>query len=52
VSTGTGPKQFTAAQLSGLSGNGKKQHPTDPSVRGPVLRIGPTGTKYWLFRYK
>lgn len=52
VSTGTGLKRFTAAQLAGLSGNGKKQDLTDPAVRGLVLRIGKTGTKYWLFRYK
>ncbi|MBS0399804.1 MAG: DUF4102 domain-containing protein [Proteobacteria bacterium] len=52
VCTRKASKRFTSAQIAALTGNGKKRDLPDPSVPGLILRIGPTGTKYWLFRYK
>jgi hypothetical protein len=44
--------RFTTAGLSALSGTGKSYDVSDPAVLGLLIRIGPTGSKRWLFRFK
>lgn len=46
------PRRLTASLIAGLQSSGKKRDISDPAVRGLVLRIGPSGNKYWLFRFK
>jgi hypothetical protein len=45
-------RSITASLIAGLQPNGRKRDIADPAVRGLVLRIGPSGNKYWLFRFK
>src|SRR5665213_4548498 len=48
----TASPRFTATQIAGLKPTGRSRDFSDPLVRGLVLRLGPTGTKRWLFRFK
>jgi integrase len=51
-SPATASPRFTATQIAGLKPTGRSRDFSDPLVRGLVLRLGPTGTKRWLFRFK
>ena len=44
--------RFTTAGLSALPATGKTHDLSDAAVAGPILRVGPTGRKRWLFRFK
>jgi integrase len=44
--------RLSAAQLSALAPTGEEFDIADPAVAGLVLRVGPTGSKRWLFRYR
>ena len=44
--------RFTTAGLSALPVTGKSYDVSDSAVLRLVLRVGPTGTKRWLFRFK
>jgi Arm DNA-binding domain len=44
--------RMSAAQLSSLAPTGEEFDIVDPAVAGLVLRVGPTGTKRWLFRFR
>ena len=44
--------RLSAAQLSALAPTGEEFDIVDPAVAGLVLRVGPTGTKRWLFRFR
>ncbi len=52
VSTRSPSPRLTDSQIGAAKANGKQQDFTDPACRGLVLRISPTGSKSWLFRYK
>jgi len=43
---------MSAAQLSALAPTGDEFDIADPAVAGLILRVGPTGTKRWLFRFR
>jgi integrase len=49
---GHAPKRLTATLIEGLRGTGEKYDISDASVQGLVLRVGRSGNKYWLFRFK
>ena len=40
------------AQITALSPTGKSYDVADPAVPNLLLRVGPTGSKRWLFRYQ
>jgi hypothetical protein len=40
------------AQITALTAIGKPYDVADPAVPNLLLRVGPTGTKRWLFRYQ
>ena len=44
--------RFTTAGLSALPATGKTHDLADAAVAGLILRVGPTGRKRWLFRFK
>ncbi len=44
--------RFTHTRLSGLRPIGKSFDVVDPAVGGLIVRVGPAGTKRWLFRYQ
>ena len=44
--------RFTTAGLSALPVTGKGYDLSDPAVQGLLLRVGPRGSKRWLFRFK
>lgn len=44
--------RFTTAGLSALPTTGKSYDLSDPAVLGLLLRVGPSGSKRWLFRFK
>jgi hypothetical protein len=44
--------RFTTAGLSALPVTGKGYDLSDPAVQGLLLRVGPGGSKRWLFRFK
>jgi len=44
--------RFTPAELAALPATGKTYDVSDPAVAGLLLRVGPRGTKRWLFRFK
>ncbi len=44
--------RMSAAQLAALAPTGEEFDVVDPAVRGLILRVGPTGTKRWLFRFR
>jgi hypothetical protein len=43
---------MSAAKLSALAPTGEEFDIVDPAVARLVLRVGPTGTKRWLFRFR
>jgi Arm DNA-binding domain len=45
------PRRLTARLIAGLRPNGRKRDISDTAVRELVLRIGPSGIKYQLFRF-
>jgi integrase len=44
--------KMSAAQLAALSPTGDEFDIADPALPGLILRVGPTGTKRWLFRFR
>jgi hypothetical protein len=44
--------RLSAAQLSALAPTGEEFDIIDPAVAGLALRVGPKGTKRWLFRFR
>src|SRR5215468_1426402 len=52
VSIGPGLTRLTKARVEGLRSHAKQRDIGDPERRGLVLRIEPSGSKLWLFRYK
>jgi hypothetical protein len=44
--------RLSAAQLSALGPTGEKFDIADPAVAALILRVGLTGTKRWLFRFR
>jgi integrase len=44
--------RLTTTQIAGLQPQSKRYDVSDPSVRGLVLRVGTSGFKSWLFRFK
>jgi len=52
VSTETGFTRLTKARVESLRPGLKQRDISDPERRGLVLRIEPSGSKIWLFRYK
>jgi len=44
--------KFTTMQLAALRPTGKPHDIADPAVAGLLVRVGPSGTKRWLFRYQ
>jgi hypothetical protein len=44
--------RLSVAQLSALVPTGEEFDIVDPAVAGLILRVGPTGTKRWLFRFR
>jgi len=48
----TGVTRLTKARVESLRSGTKQRDVSDPERRGLVLRIEPTGSKLWLFRYK
>jgi hypothetical protein len=44
--------RFTTAGLSAIPATGKTHDLSDAAVAGLILRVGPTGRKRWLFRFK
>jgi hypothetical protein len=51
MSSNPGTFKFPA-QITVLSPTGKSYDVADPAVPNLLLRVGPTGTKRWLFRYQ
>jgi hypothetical protein len=51
MSSNPGTFKFPA-QITALSPIGKSYDIADPAVPNLLLRVGPTGTKRWLFRYQ
>lgn len=49
---GTGFTRLTKARVESLRPGLKQRDISDPERRGLVLRIEPSGSKIWLFRYK
>ncbi|HJS88544.1 MAG TPA: integrase arm-type DNA-binding domain-containing protein [Steroidobacteraceae bacterium] len=47
-----GLTRLTKARVESLRPGGKQRDISDPERRGLVLRIEPSGSKLWLFRYK
>jgi hypothetical protein len=47
-----GSARLTAAQLLSIRPNGEELDVVDPAVPGLILRVGPNGTKRWLFRHR
>jgi hypothetical protein len=52
MSSNPGTPRFLPAQISALNPTGKPYDVADPAVPNLLLRVGPTGTKRWLFRYQ
>jgi integrase len=52
VSTEAGFTRLTKARVESLRPGLKQRDISDPERRGLVLRIEPSGSKLWLFRYK
>lgn len=52
MSTQPGARKFTATYISALKPGATKRDISDPIVPGLVLRIGTTGCKSWLLRFK
>jgi integrase len=52
VSTRTSLGRLTTTQIASLRPGATKRDISDASVPGLVLRIGVSGSKYWLFRFK
>jgi integrase len=48
----TGLTRLTKTRVESLRPGGKQRDISDPERRGLVLRIEPSGSKLWLFRYK
>lgn len=44
--------KFMTTQLAALRPTGKSYDIADPAVAGLLVRVGPSGTKRWLFRYQ
>ena len=44
--------KMSAAQLAALSPTGDEFDIADPALPGLILRVGPTGSKRWLFRFR
>ena len=44
--------RFTTAALSALPITGQSYDVADPAVPGLLIRVGPSGSKRWLFRFK
>ena len=44
--------KMSAAQLAARSPTGDEFDIADPALPGLILRVGPTGTKRWLFRFR
>jgi Arm DNA-binding domain len=44
--------KMSAAQLAALSPTGDEFDIADSALPGLILRVGPTGTKRWLFRFR
>jgi integrase len=47
-----GVVRLTAAQLSAIRPTGEQFDVVDPAVPGLILRVGPSGSKRWLFRFR
>jgi integrase len=52
VSTKSSLRKLTTTQLAALRPGATKRDISDTAVPGLVLRIGVSGSKYWLFRFK
>jgi hypothetical protein len=52
MSTETGVRRFTATYIAGLKAGATRRDISDPVVPGLVLRLGTTGCKSWLLRFK
>ena len=52
MSSNPGTLKFLPAQIAALNPSGKPYDVADPAVPNLLLRLGPTGTKRWLFRYQ
>lgn len=52
MSSNPGTLRLFPAQISALPPRGKPYDVADPAVPNLLLRVGPTGTKRWLFRYQ
>jgi len=52
VSMEPGVTRLTKGRVEGLRPHAKQRDISDPERRGLVLRIEPSGSKLWLFRYK
>ncbi|MGH2448387.1 MAG: Arm DNA-binding domain-containing protein, partial [Chloroflexota bacterium] len=48
----TGLTRLTKTRIESLRPGGKQRDISDLERRGLVLRIEPSGSKLWLFRYK
>ncbi len=44
--------RLTATRVAALKAEDTARDISDPEMRGLVLRVSPTGSKLWLFRYK
>lgn len=52
VSTKSSLRKLTTTQIAALRPGATKRDISDTAVPGLVLRIGVSGSKYWLFRFK
>jgi Arm DNA-binding domain len=52
VSSNPTALKFLPAQIAALKPTGKSYDLSDPAVPNLLLRVGPNGTKRWLFRYQ
>lgn len=52
MSTKPSLSRLTATQIGALTPGKSKRDVSDPAVQGLVLRVGVSGNKYWLFRFK
>jgi hypothetical protein len=44
--------RLTAAQIASIRPKTEEFDPVDPAVTGLILRVEPSGSKRWLFRFR